>query len=93
MTNPTINPELVAQITTRVQAWTVADRRIRALFHGWEQRAARAGVERGFYTQLGTLPNTSTLCDEEDDSEAAGRHLYAAYLRGGLMANLDRTTR
>lgn len=88
MRNPTINPDLVAQITTLVQAWNTADRRLREMFHGWEQRATRAGLERGFYMQVGNLPGAESIADL-DDAEAIGRAVYAAYMHGGITANLD----
>lgn len=80
--NTVINPELVAQITTLVQAWNTADRRICDMFHGWEQRSTRAGLERGFYVQVGLLPGADAIADL-DDAEAIGRAVYAAYMRGG----------
>ena len=88
MTTITINPELVAQITALVQAWNTADRRCRDMFHGWEQRATRAGLERGFYMQVGHLPGAESIADL-DDAEAIGRAVYAAYMHGGITANLD----
>lgn len=90
MMNPTVNPELVAQITTLVQAWTDADRRLREMFHGWEQRATRAGLDRGFCLQLAQLPGASAVVGEEiDDMEVAGRMLYRAYMGGAVTAALD----
>lgn len=85
----TVNPELVGQINTLVEAWTTADRRIRDTFHGWEQRAARAGLERGFYVELAKLPAAHTVIDGEiEDMETAGRAVYAAYRAGGVVAAL-----
>lgn len=90
MINPTVNPELVEQITALVQAWTEADRRIREMFHGWEQRSARAGVDRGFCLQLAQLPGASAVIgDEIDDMETAGRLLYRAYTGGAVTAAMD----
>lgn len=86
--NTVTNPELVAQITTLVQAWRTADRRICDMFHGWEQRSTRAGLERGFYVQVGLLPGADAIADL-DDAEAIGRAVYAAYMRGGITANID----
>lgn len=88
MENIIINPELVGQITSLVQAWNTADRRIREMFHGWEQRATRAGLERGFYVQVGNLPGAGSIADL-DDVEAVGRSVYAAYMQGGVTANID----
>jgi hypothetical protein len=88
--NLTVNPELVRQTTTLVVAWNTADRRIREVLHGWEQRAARAGLERGFYVQLAKLPGADTLIDGEiEDLEATGRAVYAAYRAGGFAAAID----
>lgn len=89
-TTQTINPELVSQITALVQAWNTADRRIRDMFHGWEQRATRAGLERGFYLQVGQLPGADTLLNAEfDDLEQIGRHVYQAYRNGAVVAAMD----
>lgn len=88
MNTITINSELVGQITSLVQAWNTADRRIREMFHGWEQRATRAGLERGFYMQVGSLPGAESIADL-DDAEAIGRAVYAAYMQGGVVANID----
>lgn len=84
----TINPALVEQINTLVAAWTAADRRCREFFHGWEQRAICAGLERGFYVQVGMLPGADAL-SETEDSEQGGREVYAAYVAGGMAANRD----
>lgn len=85
----TINSELVAQITTLVQAWNTADRRIREMFHGWEQRATRAGLERGFYREIGQLPGAESIGGDMDDLEQIGRAVYAAYRNGAVIAALD----
>jgi hypothetical protein len=86
----TINPELVAQITTFVQNWNIADRRLRDMFHGWEQRATRAGLEHGFYVQLAQLPGADRLVAQDDlENEPRGRLVYAAYIRGGVVSVLD----
>ncbi len=87
----TINAELVEQINALVQAWNAADRRCREMFHGWEQRSMRAGLERGFYLQIAELPGTwGVLRDENiDDGETAGRTVYEAYRRGGMQAAMD----
>jgi hypothetical protein len=86
----TINAEMVGQINTLVEAWNTADRRIRDMFHGWEQRATRAGLVRGFYIELAQLPGADTLINGEiEDMETAGRAVYAAYRAGGVTAALD----
>lgn len=86
----TVNPELVGHINTLVEAWNTADRRIRDMFHGWEQRATRAGLERGFYIELAKLPGADTVIESEiEDMETAGRAVYAAYRAGGVTAALD----
>ena len=88
--NTTISHELVSQITSLVQAWNTADRRLREMFHGWEHRATRGGLERGFYLQLGQLPGVETVVgDEIDNTETAGRMLYHAYVGGAVTAGLD----
>lgn len=90
MEHTIINPELVEQITTLVQAWTVADRRLRDLFHGWEQLATRAGLERGFHLQLAKLPGVDALTGGEiDDMEEAGRVIHEAYSRGTVRSAMD----
>lgn len=86
----TINQDLVEQITTLVQAWNTADRRVREMLHGWEQRATRAGLERGFYVQVGQLSGACAVVGiDEMDTEEAGRVVYAAYMRGGVTAAMD----
>ena len=91
MQNPTfINLELVAKITLLVEEWNAADRQLRELFTGWQRLATRAGLERGFYTALGNLPGTECMCEPNAESAFdAGQQVYAAYIRGGLAANLD----
>lgn len=89
MNTTTINPTLVGQINTLVAAWNAADRRLRELFHGWEQRATRAGLERGFYLEIAQLPGTESVAGETEDMEAAGRAVYAAYRNGAVTAALD----
>ena len=89
MENITINHQLVAQITSLVQAWTTADRRIREMFNGWEQRAMRAGLERGFYIEIAQIPGAEIMAGDVDDLEQAGRIVYAAYQRGAVTAALD----
>lgn len=89
MENTTINTELVAQITSLVQAWTTADRRIREMFHGWEQRATRAGLECGFYVEVAKLPGADAIAGDVEDMEQAGRMVYEAYRRGAVTAALD----
>lgn len=88
---PIINPELVGKINSLVEAWNTADRRIREMLHGWEQRATRAGLERGFYRELATLPGIDAITGsaEIDDQEETGRLVYDAYRRGGMAAALD----
>jgi len=83
MTQTTINPQLVGQITSLLRAWADADRRIRAMLHGWEQRGARAGLERATYIQIGQLPGACDLSISGDD-EQIGRDAHHAYV-GGMM--------
>ena len=93
MENTIINPDLVAQITTLVQAWDTADRRIREMLHGWEQRATRAGLECGFYLQLAKLPGADIIVGNDAiEMEEAGRIVYASYVRGHVHAALDTLT-
>jgi len=85
-----VNPELVGCINTLVEAWTTADRRLRSMFHGWEQRATRAGLERGFYIELAKLPGADTVIEDDiEDMETAGRIVYEAYRVGGVTAVRD----
>lgn len=87
-----VNAELVGQINTIVEQWNTTDRQIRNLFHGWQQRATRAGLERGFYIELAKLPGVHVVLEGDiDDLETAGRAVYAAYRAGGVTAALDMT--
>lgn len=87
--NTTVNPQLVEQVTSLVKVWNTADRRIPEMFHGWEQKATRAGLERGFFVQVGQLPGADTFSGEMNDLEQVGRAVYAAYQQGAVTAALD----
>jgi hypothetical protein len=85
-----VNTALVEQITALIQKWNTADRRLRAHLHGWEQQTARAGLERGFYVQVGWLPEAAEVAEwvgETDDYESIGRVVYEAYMLGAAAGN------
>ena len=76
-----MNTELITQITEIIQAWNTADRRIREMLHGWEQRGARAGLERSAYIQIGQLDEMRPEISERN-YEDCGRDLYREYNTG-----------
>lgn len=91
-TEQIINPKLVGEITTLIQAGTAANRRIREMFHGWEQLHALAGLERGFYCQVGQVAQAAGEnfgCDEWCALDKLGMAAYQAYMAGATQIAMD----
>jgi hypothetical protein len=87
-----VDLEMVEEINQLVEEWNIADRYLRSFFHGWQQRSARAGLERGFYLQVGNLVSENDLHEfgatPHMTTHEIGEMVYAAYRRGGVPTDL-----
>jgi hypothetical protein len=85
-----IDQKLVAKIEELEKVWTETDRILRALCQiaSWAKLAARAGLERVFYIQVGKIVHDSMRsrlqCNKDDEWSVVGRRAYDAY-RDGLF--------
>lgn len=100
----TVNPQLVEQISSLVEAWRESDQLCQKTFKGWQKQSIRAGLEEGFYLQVGLLNGVDEFLGIEFmnrkeagklDYEAymsrkeAGKLVYEAYMRGEFVRALD----